>query len=251
MAQANWVALFGSFVLLCTLVLTTYAGGAAVAGARRQSPQLVRSAIYAGYACTALLSLASALIFFAVLSNDFSLKYVHQNSDAAMPWFYKLTSYWGGLDGSMMFWAWLLSIFSTVAIARNRERHRELMPWVTAILMGIQAFFVSLVVFYKRPFDTFLNEVPAAGKGLNPLLQDFYMATHPPSLYVGYVSASVPFAFCMAALITGNLDDTWLQSVRRWMLICWYFLSQGLILGSLWAYHVLGWGGYWGWDPVE
>jgi len=249
--QTNWVALFGSFVLLCTLILTTYAGGAAVAGARRQSQPLVRSAIYAGYACTALLSLASALIFFAVLSNDFSLKYVHQNSDAAMPWFFKLTSYWGGLDGSMMFWAWLLSIFSTVAISRNRERHRELIPWVTAILMGIQAFFVSLVVFYKRPFDTFMNEAPIVGKGLNPLLQDFYMATHPPSLYVGYVSASVPFAFGMAALITGNLDDTWLQSVRRWMLVCWYFLSQGLILGSLWAYHVLGWGGYWGWDPVE
>ena len=249
--QTNWVALFGSFVLLCTLILTTYAGGAAVAGARRQSQPLIRSAIYAGYACTALLSLASALIFFAVLSNDFSLKYVHQNSDAAMPWFFKITSYWGGLDGSMMFWAWLLSIFSTVAISRNRERHRELIPWVTAILMGIQAFFVSLVVFYKRPFDTFLNEAPVIGKGLNPLLQDFYMATHPPSLYVGYVSASVPFAFGMAALITGNLDDTWLQSVRRWMLVCWYFLSQGLILGSLWAYHVLGWGGYWGWDPVE
>lgn len=249
--QTNWVALFGSFVLLCTLILTTYAGGAAVAGARRQSQPLIRSSIYAGYACTALLSLASALIFFSVLSNDFSLKYVQQNSDAAMPWFYKLTSYWGGLDGSMMFWAWLLSIFSTIAISRNRERHRELIPWVSAILMGIQAFFVSLVVFYKRPFDTFLSEAPAAGKGLNPLLQDFYMATHPPSLYVGYVSASVPFAFCMAALITGNLDDSWLQSVRRWMLVCWYFLSQGLILGSLWAYHVLGWGGYWGWDPVE
>ena len=103
--QTNWVALFGSFVLLCTLILTTYAGGAAVAGARRQSQPLIRSAIYAGYACTALLSLASALIFFAVLSNDFSLKYVHQNSDAAMPWFFKITSYWGGLDGSMMFWA--------------------------------------------------------------------------------------------------------------------------------------------------
>lgn len=251
MAQANPLALLGSFVLMLTLILTTYAGGAAVASARRQSPPLLRSAIYASYACTALLTLASALIFFALLSNDFSLKYVQQNSDAAMPWFFKITSYWGGLDGSMLFWAWLLSIFSTVAIARNRERHRELLPWVLAILMGILAFFVSLVVYYKRPFDTFLDGVPAMGKGLNPLLQDFYMATHPPSLYVGYVSASVPFAFGMAALITGHLDDAWLQSVRRWMLLSWYFLSQGLILGALWAYHVLGWGGYWGWDPVE
>jgi cytochrome c-type biogenesis protein CcmF len=251
MAPTNWVALFGSFVLLLTLLCTTYAGGAAVAGARVGSQRLVHSAIYAVYACCALLTLASTMIFFAILSNDFSIKYVHHNADASMPWIYKLTSYWGGLDGSMMFWAWLQSIFAAVAVYRNRERHRELMPWVVAILMGILAFFVSLVVFYKRPFDTFLTDAPLLGKGLNPLLQDPYMATHPPSLYTGYVSASVPFAFGMAALITGNLDDSWLQSVRRWMLLSWYFLSQGLILGSLWAYHVLGWGGYWGWDPVE
>ena len=251
MPTLNWVALFGSFVLLVTLLCTTYAGGAAVAGARLGSQRLIRSAIYAAYACAAMLSLASGMIFFAILSNDFSIKYVHHNADAAMHWIYKLTSYWGGLDGSMMFWAWLLSLFSAIAIHSNRERHRELMPWVVAILMGILAFFVSLVVFYKRPFDVFLTEAPIVGKGLNPLLQDPYMATHPPSLYTGYVSASIPFAFGMAALITGNLDDAWLQSVRKWMLICWYFLSQGLILGSLWAYHVLGWGGYWGWDPVE
>ena len=251
MVPTNWVSLFGSFVLLLTLLSTTYSGGAAVAGARLGSRRLVHSAIYAAYACCALLTLASTMIFFAILSNDFSIKYIHHNADASMPWIYKLTSYWGGLDGSMMFWAWLQSIFAAIAVYRNRERHRELMPWVIAILMGILAFFVSLVVFYKRPFDTFLTEAPLAGKGLNPLLQDPYMATHPPSLYTGYVSASVPFAFGMAALITGNLDDSWLQSVRRWMLLCWYFLSQGLILGSLWAYHVLGWGGYWGWDPVE
>src|SRR5262245_61767899 len=136
MAPLNLVALFGSFVLLVTLVCTTYAGGAAVAGARLGSMRLVRSAIYAAYACCALLSLASSMIFFAILSNDFSIKYIHHNADATMPWIYKLTSYWSGLDGSMMFWAWLLSIFSAIAIYRNRERHRELMPWVVAILMG-------------------------------------------------------------------------------------------------------------------
>ncbi len=251
MNQLNLVAMFGTAVLLITLVVSTYAGGAAVAGARLPSRRLVNSAIYAAYGACGLLSLASSMIFFALLSNDFSIRYVHHNADASMPWIYKLTSYWGGLDGSMMFWAWLLSIFSALAISRNRERHRELIPWVTAILMGILTFFVILVVFYKRPFATFLTDAPVVGKGLNPLLQDPYMATHPPSLYIGYVSASIPFAFGMAALITGNLDDSWLQSVRRWMLLCWYFLSQGLILGSLWAYHVLGWGGYWGWDPVE
>ena len=251
MPSMNLVALFGTCVLLVTLVVTTFAGSAAVAGARLGSGRLVRSSIYGAYAACALLTLASAMIFFAILSNDFSIKYVHHNADAGMPWIYKLTSYWGGLDGSMMFWAWLLSIFSAIAIRSNRERHRELMPYVVAILMAILDFFVILVVFYKRPFDTFLTDAPLVGKGLNPILQDPYMATHPPSLYTGYVSASIPFAFGMAALISGHLDDSWLQSVRRWMLLCWYFLSQGLILGSLWAYHVLGWGGYWGWDPVE
>src|SRR5207249_2077630 len=133
----------------------------------------------------------------------------------------------------------------------NRERHRELLPWVITFLMGTLDFFLLLIIFQKRPFDTFLTEAPLAGKGMSPLLQDPYMAVHPPSLYVGLVSCAVPYAFGMAALVTGNLDDSWLRSVRRWVLLSWFFLSLGLTLGMLWAYHILGWGGYWGWDPVE
>ena len=217
----------------------------------KQRRRLVDASIYATYSAAALLSLASAVIFFLILSNDYSVKYVHHYSDATMPWYYKLTSYWGGLDGSMMFWGWLLSIFAAVALWANRERHRELIPWVACILGATLDFFLVLLIFEKRPFDTFLMEAPITGKGLNPLLQNPYMATHPPSLYIGLVSASVPFAFGMAALITGNLDDGWLRSVRRWVLISWFFLSLGLTLGMLWAYEVLGWGGFWGWDPVE
>lgn len=257
--KANPVADFGQLALLLCFLVATWAGVAAVVGARRRtglvagpsSRRLIDSAIYSVYGACALLSLASALIFFAILANDYSIIYVQLHSDATMPWYYKITSYWGGLDGSMMFWAWLLSGFSAIAIYFNRERHRELIPWVITILMVVLDFFLLLVIFEKRPFDTFLTTAPVVGKGLNPLLQNPYMATHPPSLYLGLVSATVPFAFGMAALISGQLDDAWLRSVRRWVLVSWFFLSLGLTLGMLWAYEVLGWGGYWGWDPVE
>jgi cytochrome c-type biogenesis protein CcmF len=245
------VAEFGELILLATLVVATWAGAASAVGARQRSRRLVASSVYATYGAAALLSLASSLIFFSILANDYSIKYVQHNSEATMPWYYKLTSYWGGLDGSMMFWAWILSLFAAIAVYVNRERHRELLPWVIAILMGALDFFLLLIIFQKRPFDTFLTEAPTAGKGMSPLLQDPYMAVHPPSLYTGLVSCAVPYAFGMAALITGNLDDSWLRSVRRWVLLSWFFLSLGLTLGMLWAYHILGWGGYWGWDPVE
>ncbi len=244
-------AQFGEWVLVFTLFAAVYAGVAAVLGAKLKLERLRASANYGAYLTTAFLSLATAVVFFFLLSNDFSVKYVYLNSNASMPWYYKLTAYWGGLDGSILFWAWLLSLFSALTIHQNRHRHRDLIPWVIVTLMGILIFFLILLLFYKRPFEVFLTKAPVQGKGLNPLLQDPYMATHPPSLYVGYVSASIPFAFGIAALITGQVDETWIQSMRRWMLVCFYFLSQGLILGSLWAYHVLGWGGYWNWDPVE
>jgi cytochrome c-type biogenesis protein CcmF len=249
--HANPVASFGDAGLLLALITTAYAVAASVAGARRGSRRLVASGIYAAHATSALLLLSSVVMWFLILSNDYSVKYVQRHSDAAMPWIYKLTSFWGGLDGSIMWWVLLLALFSSLAIHLNRERHRELIPWVTAILFVVVGFFLLLIIFEKRPFDVFLTETPRTGKGLNPLLQNPYMATHPPSLYLGFVSATVPFAFGLAALITGNLDDSWLASTRRWMLVSWYFLSQGLILGCLWAYEELGWGGYWGWDPVE
>src|SRR5205809_53510 len=133
----------------------------------------------------------------------------------------------------------------------NRHRHRELLPYTVTVLMAIADFFLFVIVFFKNPFDTYLTDIPTAGKGLNPLLQNAYMVTHPPSLYTGFVGMSIPFAFAMGALISGQLDDAWIASVRRWTLIAWFFLSMGLTLGMLWAYEELGWGGFWGWDPVE
>ena len=250
-SPGNIVAAVGQGGLLAALVASLYTVGAAVAGARRGNKRLVDSSIAAAYATSALTALGSWVLLFHIATDDYSLRYVARHSDSTMPWYYKLTSFWGGLDGSLLFWAVLLALFSGLAIRTNRTRHPALIPYVTAILYFVVAFFLFLVVFEKPPFESFLTEAPRAGKGMNPLLQNPYMATHPPSLYLGFVSATVPFAFGVAALITGNLDDSWLPSVRRWVLLSWYFLSQGLILGSLWAYEELGWGGYWGWDPVE
>ena len=172
-------------------------------------------------------------------------------SDSVQPLFYKITSYWGGLDGSVMFWVFLLSLFGSVAVKVNRERHRELIPYVVAVIAAVEMFFLFLMIIHNNPFATYLTESPADGRGLNPLLQNFYMAIHPPTMYLGFVGLTIPFAFGMAALFTGHLDDSWLRAVRRWTMFSWFFLSLGLTLGMIWAYEELGWGGYWGWDPVE
>jgi cytochrome c-type biogenesis protein CcmF len=241
----------GSFLLLASFVACAYAIAACVTGARRRSPRLVESGIGAFYLVTGLMTVASGVIVHAFVSNDYSIKYVQRYSDAALPLPYKIASYWGGLDGSVMFWVFLLGVFGAIAVRTNRERHRELIPWVVAVISATEMFFLLLMVVHNNPFSTFLAGTPADGQGLNPLLQNFYMAIHPPSLYTGLVAMTIPYAFGMAALITGHLDDAWLRAVRRWTMVGWLALSFGLTLGMLWAYEELGWGGYWGWDPVE
>ncbi len=245
------MASLGAFVLLAIFVVCIYAAAISVAGARRGSRRLVESGIGALYLTTALATVASGLIVHAFVVGDYSIKYVQRYSDAAQPLFYKITSYWGGLDGSILFWVFLLSVFGAIAVATNRDRHRELIPYVVAVIAIVQAFFVFLMIIHRNPFDTFLTAVPDDGRGLNPLLQNPYMVIHPPSLYIGLVGMTIPYAFGMAALITGHLDDAWLRAVRRWTMFSWLFLSFGLTLGMIWAYEELGWGGYWGWDPVE
>src|SRR4051812_38587637 len=241
----------GYSILLTAFVVCSYAAGMSVAGARRGSRRMVESGIGAFYLVTALMTVASALIVHAFVTNDYSIKYVQHYSDAVQPLFYKITSYWGGLDGSIMFWVFLLSIFGAIAVYVNRESHRELIPYVVAIIAGVQMFFLFLMILHKNPFETFLTETPTDGRGLNPILQNGYMVIHPPSLYTGFVGMTIPYAFGMAALITGYLDDSWLRAVRRWTMFAWIFLSFGLTLGMIWAYEELGWGGFWGWDPVE
>ena len=245
------MATLGSFTLLAAFVACAYAIAASVAGARRRSSRLIQSGVGAFYLVTALMTLASSIIIHAFVSQNYSIRYVDRYSDSVQPLFYKLTSYWGGLDGSIMFWVFLLSVFGAIAVRSNRERQRELIPYVVAVIASVQLFFLFVMIVLKDPFATYLAETPMDGRGLNPLLQNPYMAIHPPSLYTGFVGMTIPFAFGMAALITGYLDDSWLRAVRRWTMFSWLFLSLGLTLGMIWAYEELGWGGFWGWDPVE
>ncbi len=245
------MATLGQLALLAAFVVASYAATISIVGARRRSTPLVESGIGAQSLVAALLILASTVLVSAFVSQDYSIKYVAANSDAAQPLFYRVTAFWGGLDGSILFWAVLLSICAVVAIRVNRDTQRELIPYVVAIVASVEMFFIFLMITHNNPFHTFLADVPADGRGMNPLLQTPLMVIHPPALYTGFVGMTIPFAFGLAALITGHLDDSWLLAVRRWTMIGWLFLSFGLTLGMIWAYEELGWGGYWGWDPVE
>src|SRR6476619_2771907 len=245
------MASLGSYLLRTAFVICAYAASISVAGARRRSRRLIESGIGAFYLTAAVMVAASAVMIYSFVTGDYTIKYVQHYSDAVQPLFYRITSYWGGLDGSIMFWVFLLSIFGSTAVYVNRERHRELIPYVVAIISIVEMFFLFLMVIHNNPFDTYLTQAPADGRGLNPLLQNPYMVIHPPSLYIGFVGMTIPYAFGMAALITGYLDDAWLRAVRRWTMVSWLVLTFGLTLGMIWAYEELGWGGYWGWDPVE
>jgi len=245
------MATLGATLLVLAFVFSAYAAAASIVGARRRHAGLVDSGVGALYLVAAVMTVASGVIVHAFVVGDYSIKYVQRYSETAQPLGYKLASYWGGLDGSIMFWVFLLALFGAAAVWINRQRHRELIPYVVATLSVVQMFFLFLMIGHNNPFATYLTDTPGAGQGLNPLLQNFYMAIHPPTMYLGFVGLTVPFAFCIAALVTGHLDDSWLRAVRRWTMISWFFLSFGLTLGMIWAYEELGWGGFWGWDPVE
>lgn len=240
----------GSLALYLAFILASYAIGTSIWGAARRHTEWVNSSVHAAYAVFGCVTLAVIALLHALLTRDFNVEYVSSYSSSTLPLQYTVASLWGGQKGSLLFWTFLLTLFSTIAHVQNRAKHRELMPYVTATLMTITLFFLGLLCFLTPPFER-LSFTPQEGSDLNPLLQNYWMTLHPPSLYLGYVSASVPFAFAMAALITGKLGDVWIRTTRRWALTSWFFLSIGNILGGRWAYEVLGWGGYWAWDPVE
>src|SRR3569832_1927357 len=245
------MAAFGTLTLLIALVVATYAGTISLIGVRRGSRRLIESGRSGVYALAAVLGLSSVAMWYAFLTHDYSIKYVHHYSDASSPLFYQITAYWGGLDGSILWWVFLLSVFSAIAVYTNRHRHRELLPYAITVLMAIADFFLYVIIFHKNPFSQYLGDIPTTGKGLNLLLLFVFLVLFLLSLYTGFVRMSIPFAFGMGALISGQLDDAWIASVRRWTLGAWFFLSMGLTLGMLWAYEELGWGGFWAWDPVE
>ena len=206
-----------------------------------------------GLVATWLLGLAMAsCLVFGLVTHDFSNRYISSYTDADMPLAYLLAGFWGGEKGALLFWVVALSSFSVIAVLRNRTQTPVFLGWVTGFLTLAIGFFCLLMVFESNPFEVFAASAgPVDGKGMNPLLQNPLMAIHPPSLLTGYIAFTVPFAFGLAALVTGRLDVQWVRDTRLWTLVSWLFLSLGLTLGMLWAYEELGWGGYWAWDPVE
>jgi cytochrome c-type biogenesis protein CcmF len=230
------VASLGSFLLLAAFVIASGAFAASFAGARRRHNALILGGLGLFHVVTAIMLVASAVMVHAFVTGDFTIRYVQHYSNSAQPLFYKLASYWGGLDGSIMFWVTLLSAFGSVAVHVNRERYRLLVPWVVATIAVVEMFFLFLMVIHNNPFSTFLATTHADGEGLNPLLQNYYMAIHPPMLYIGFVGMTIPFAVGIAALASGQLDDSWLRAVRRWTMVPWLFLTVGLTLGAMWAY---------------
>src|SRR5260370_6540167 len=241
--------LIGQLALAIALILAFYSIVANVLGARRWIPALVASARHAVWATCAMVTIAVLALWTSLLRSDFSLEYVASYTSSTLPTVYKMTALWGGQQGSLLLWTWLLTIFTAIVAFQNRRRNSEIAPAAVTGLASLGIFFLGMLNFVTRPFDM-LATIPADGQDLNPLLQNYWMAIHPPSLYTGYVSASVPFAFGAAALITGSLDDTWIRSTRRWAIFSWFFLTLGNLFGARWAYEVLGWGGYWAWDPV-
>jgi cytochrome c-type biogenesis protein CcmF len=242
---------FGTGVLYAILVTAALTLAVAVVAGRTGRPRFLESARLGAYGTVGLVALAVMLLAYAFVTHDFRIRYVAHTSDRSMPTVYLLTALWGGQDGSLLWWLFLMSLYTGACVAWMKGKYRELQPYVIATLMSVTIFFGVLMLFAANPFWTATAGARSDGQGMNPLLEDIYMIIHPPSLYMGFVGCAVPFAFAMAALITGRLDNEWIAASRKWMLFAWMFLSVGNGLGMIWAYKELGWGGYWAWDPVE
>jgi len=242
--------LIGELSLWVALLMATWATTVSFAGGVQRRQDLVASGERGIYATLAMVVLASIGLWTALITHDFSFKYVASFTSANLPLVYTLSAFWGGQAGSLLFWALILAGYSAVAVYTNRDRNRALMPYVTGTLGFVLVFFLATLCLGANPYER-LDWIPLDGRGMNPQLQNPGMAIHPPNLYLGFVGTTVPFAFAIAALITRRLDGDWLAAVRRWALVSWFFLTIGIVLGMWWAYVELGWGGYWAWDPVE
>jgi cytochrome c-type biogenesis protein CcmF len=251
---------FGSFSLILAFVCAIYAIGAGIAAIWTRNPYLIKSARHAGIAVTLLVTLGTACLVYLFLADDFSMGYVASHSNRDLPTIYKVAALWSGQEGSLLFWTWVLSVYTFFVLVLNRDKHPELMPYVGVVLSSVILFFLILNNFIVSPFHvlgtmgadgTLQVMARPDGRGLNPLLQYPEMAAHPPTLYLGYVGFTVPFAFALAALLGRYPGEKWIHITRRWTMIAWGFQSLGVLMGAHWAYAVLGWGGYWGWDPVE
>ncbi len=244
------ITMLGPLALWLGLGIALYGAVLGHVGGRRRDPRLSDAAIGSVWGTAACVTLAYAILTLSFLQDRFDLAYVAGHSSRDMPPWYKVTAVWGGMEGSMLLWAVILGGYASVAMLIHRRRHPYLVPHAAAVLQAIMLFFLGVMVFATPPFAR-LDFMPPDGLGLNPLLQNRWMASHPPSLYLGYVGWSVPFAFAIAALVTGRLGTEWVVAIRKWALVPFMFLTIGNLMGSHWAYIELGWGGFWGWDPVE
>ena len=240
----------GGVALWVALALGVWGAGAAFVGGAKQRGDLVLSAERSVYVIFGLLIISSGAIIASFLGDEFRYQYVAGYSNRELATFYKISGLWAGQTGSLVFWAMLLALFASLAVFQNRTKNREFMPYVTGTLLVIIAYFLVVIVVASNPFKL-LPFTPADGQGMNPQLQNYWMTIHPPTLYLGFTAFTVPFAFAIAALLSGRLDTRWIMTTRRWTLLAWFFLTCGIIFGMMWAYVELGWGGYWFWDPVE
>ena len=245
------IADLGYFALLFAFLTAVYSALAAWYGHKSGNWRWVESARNATIITLPLVALSAALLITLLLKNDFSIEYVWRVSSIEQPTYLKITALWGGQAGSLLFWNLLLAIFTATAMFRKWDEQKPLMPYALMIASFTQIFFLALSTFVESPFARITGIIPLNGNGLNPLLRHPGMIIHPPMLYLGFTGFTIPYTFAVAALMAGKLDDSWIRTTRRWTLVAWLFLSLGLILGGRWAYDVLGWGGYWGWDPVE
>ena len=245
------MTVLGEIALWIALPVALWGAVVSFAGGRTGRGDLVLSGERTVHIVTLLLVLVSVGIIAAFLGNRYEYLYVANYSNRELDTYFKIAGLWAGQRGSLVFWTLLLSVFSSIAVFQNRRRNREFMPYVSGTLLGLLSFLLIVLLFADvNPFER-LGFTRANGLGLNPQLQNYWMTIHPPTLYLGFTAFAVPFAFAVAALLTNRLDSRWIAVTRRWILLSWFFLTNGVIFGMRWAYEELGWGGYWFWDPVE
>ena len=244
------MTLLGQFSLWVAFLVALWSVVISLSGRWRDRPELGATVIRAVYAVFGCLVVASLALWKGLISHDFNIEYVAAYTSRNLPPYYIVSAFWAGQKGSLLFWAVVLSLFASLAQLLTPRRYAGLMPYVAGVTSAVVAFFVSVMLFGSSPFER-LAFTPADGRGLNPQLQNVGMVIHPPMLYLGYISITIPFAFAVAALLSRRLDTGWIHAIRKWTLVSWLFLSIGITLGMWWAYVELGWGGYWAWDPVE
>src|SRR5437773_3514282 len=254
------MAQLGQFALALAFVVTAYSIVASLVGIRFKNDKLIdsgRNSALGVFGCVTTTFVCLAYLF---IVSDFSINYVAQHSNRDLPLYFKISAIWGGQEGSLLFWGWILTVYSALVVIQNWRKHSAMMPYVTAVLMSTSLFFTSMHLFVANPFNQIVTVqasgarvpfVPADGEGLNPLLQYILNAIHPPIMCLGLVGFAVPFAFAVAAMLSRQLGDTWIRTTRRWTMVAWFFLGTAILLGGKWAYVELGWGGFWGWDSVE